>query len=651
MMTSPAVQDAQIFKERCEDSPGVLVLCQGDWLPTAERVRMFEAAGYYVMTAANGYRDILDWLPQPRCIGGMFAHPDTVSEARRVFPDKVVERFEGVGARFLRTLTQELPYGLHNAGAPFVATAPSSLKTVDVVSVFSPVALKRGQLLIDALVASGATAYLFAQSLGSDTALLQSFLDASSRAGRRIDFFHYPFDPYALIRLDGRIVVDGRPIGANNCIVPSYLARARLYVHTSTTEGLSNSVMEALLSDVPVVLCDDIRGPLQVLSQELPVCFRRAPADTLALAATIRASLAARASDGRVRAAFRAVIDPFEINRKVVREVQAWFARHGLPWKGHCLGLLGGVQSRLDLDDIGAEVAYRGGRHIYPDPAGAARCAAFQRQVAEAAGRPEHGAALLEELRIIGAPVPARPDVEVDPATFDRTLLEWARHADIPNVVLTGAGGWRLLETFADALRGNPRRPTLYGLEDSAARHAALVERYRDHPSIRLFRAATLRSDRYPTPAELEAFYRHAPHGLAAYPLAEVQRWRDAEMARLDVECPERDGLGTAREAAGSQGFAWAIIDGSEFSGPYELERLYGADILVLGCTRTFKNLYGMQRLLRDPAYVLVVTSGQVGNGAAAFVRAQFLERGGLRPAMTSSAAHDASLTSTASAA
>lgn len=58
----------------------------------------------------------------------MFAHVDTVAQARQQYPDKVIERFEGVGARFLRTLTQELPYGLHNAGMPFTVTVPATLK-------------------------------------------------------------------------------------------------------------------------------------------------------------------------------------------------------------------------------------------------------------------------------------------------------------------------------------------------------------------------------------------------------------------------------------------------------------------------------------------------------------------------------------------
>ena len=58
-----AFQDGQIFKERCEDSPGIIMFCQGDWWhPTPERVAMLERENYYVLTAANGRADIPFWL-------------------------------------------------------------------------------------------------------------------------------------------------------------------------------------------------------------------------------------------------------------------------------------------------------------------------------------------------------------------------------------------------------------------------------------------------------------------------------------------------------------------------------------------------------------------------------------------------------------
>jgi hypothetical protein len=636
-MSAATLQDAQIFKERCEDSPGILMLCQGDWRPTPERLKLFEEQNYFVMTAANGFQDIVDWLPQPRCMGGMFAHPDTVAQARQLYPEKVVERFEGVGARFLRSLTQELPYGLHNAGAPFTATTPYALRTLDVVSVFSPVALKRGDLLIDALIASGVTAYVFAQSLGSNPQLLAGFNDIVQRSGKSVEYFHYPFDPYAVMRIDGRIVIDGRPIGANNSIVSAYLARARLFLHTSTTEGISNSIMEALLNDVPVLICEDIRGPQQGLSQQLPGCIHRSTPDTASLVGNIHKLLANRRPDGEVRADFRKVIDPFEINRRVVRAAQAWFTRQGLPWKGHCLGLLGGVQSKIDLDDVGAEISYRGGRHIYPSPAEAAQCAAFQIQIADMLGRADHAASLRAELQFISEGKAATMTASTAPTSPDigavhRLIALLAEHAELQQVLVIGAAAdQKRMELLVEHLQRNPTKPKLQCVEISATAHASLLHRYGNQGAVACIHASTVPVASFPLPEDLARFYQEGPDRLADYPLDMVQQWLANDRREVEQSGVPGDGISLAQLRSGAERFDLVVIDGREFTGEAEWNRLKGANIVILGCTRTFKNRRNMQRLLEDPEYEAIFSAPEAGNGYAVFVRKAFHVAGGLR--------------------
>jgi hypothetical protein len=401
-MSVAAIQDGQIFKERCEDSPGIIMLAQGDWwYPTPERVAMLERENYYVLTAANGRTDIPFWLPHPRCMGSLFGHASTVEQGRAAHPDKVIERFECVGGRFLRGISQDLPMSLHYAGLPFTSPPPRDMKTLDVVSSFSPVALKRGNLLMETLIRSGASAYVFAHSLGGDRQLFNDFAALVGSLGHTMEFFHLPFDPYALIRIDKRIVVDCRPIGANSSIVANYLARARVYMHTSTTEGFSNAIMEALHNDVPVLLCEDILGPLQSLSQELPHCIRRSAPDAASLAGHLQDLIAAPPAVGSVKAAFDAALNPFEVNRRVVRGAQAWFERQGLPWKGHCLGILGGCQTQLDLSDVSAEQSYRGRQTIYKNAENVRQYVGFHANVALSQGRKDLMGALVAELKVL----------------------------------------------------------------------------------------------------------------------------------------------------------------------------------------------------------------------------------------------------------
>ena len=632
-MTGNTIQDGQIFKERCADSPGILVLCQGDWRPTPERVRLFEERNYYILTAANGFQDIVDWLPQPRCIGAMFAHPETVAQARVLYPDKVIERFEGVGSRFLRSLTQELPYNLHNAGVPFVATVPAALKTLDIVSVFSPVMLKRGHLLMEALLEAKVTAYLFAQSLGSNPQLLASFLDVVKRSGKKIDYFHYPFDPYALMRIDGRLVIDCRPIGANNSIVSAYLARARLFVHTSTTEGISNSVMEALLNDVPVLLCEDIRGPLQNLSQQLPQCFTRSAPDARALAAHIQSLLSSSRPHGSVRSSFLGVINPFEINRSVILGAQDWFARNGLPWKGHCLGLFSGVQSKIDLAGISAEESYRGGRHIYPNATETAQCIAFQLQIASAMEKTDHAAALTAEQQymndFLAQPLPEPSTVEVE-STLDSFIARLAEFADVRQVLVIGMSSGQRYQALVDHFGHNSQQPQVYCLEDTLEGYRMLEAQYRDKPFIHCHHASSVPFDAFPNEDEVARFYQETPGKLKDFPLATIQGWLQNDIARMNSSGINDKGIHGIQDQAGINAFDMVIIDGREFTGFAELQQLNGANIILLGCTRTFKNYRSTQFLLHDPAYELLFSDPDVGNGFAGFVKAQYVAQGGL---------------------
>lgn len=401
-MTLSTLQDGQIFKEPCEDSPGIVMFCQGDWWhPTPERVALLERTNYYVLTAANGRQDIPFWLSHPRCIGGLFGHKETVDQGRKAFPDKVVERFEGVGGRFLRNISQDLPASLNYAGVEMTAVPSREMKTFDVISSFSPAPLKRGNLLMELLVKSGVSAYIFAHYMGGDQKMFADFVALIERLGKSIEFFHLPFDPYALMRIDGRIVVDCRPIGANSSVVANYLARARLYVHTSTTEGFSNAIMEALHNDVPVLLCEDILGPLQTLSAELPQCIRRSAPLVDELSLHLKDLLANPPAVGAIKSAFNAVVNPFEVNRRVVRGAQAWFAKQGLSWKGHCLGIFGGSQSKLDLSYVSAEQAYRGRAPIYNNPEMAREYVGFHANKALEKGQSPLLQALVGELKVL----------------------------------------------------------------------------------------------------------------------------------------------------------------------------------------------------------------------------------------------------------
>ena len=63
------------------------------------------------------------------------------------------------------------------------------------------------------------------------------------------------------------------------------------------------------------------------------------------------------------------------------------------------------------------------------------------------------------------------------------------------------------------------------------------------------------------------------------------------------------------------------MIDGSEFTGIEELNRLFGAKWILLDDIRAFKNHYNYHRLRKEPDYQLVEENHPLRNGYAIFAK------------------------------
>jgi hypothetical protein len=66
------------------------------------------------------------------------------------------------------------------------------------------------------------------------------------------------------------------------------------------------------------------------------------------------------------------------------------------------------------------------------------------------------------------------------------------------------------------------------------------------------------------------------------------------------------------------------LIDGSEFTGEKEVEKIIGAKIIALDDTETYKCYYAMQKLQLDTNYRLIVHEPGIRNGYAIFARKDF---------------------------
>jgi hypothetical protein len=125
-----------------------------------------------------------------------------------------------------------------------------------------------------------------------------------------------------------------------------------------------------------------------------------------------------------------------------------------------------------------------------------------------------------------------------------------------------------------------------------------------------------------PNAKDIEAFFsKHPDSPLCKYSLEEVQGWLSTDleyMRRPETSC---NGIEMAQDSLGSRTFDLVLIDGSEFTGESELDKLYGSTYVLLDDTRTFKNWSNFVRLSNDPNYQVIEEDATCRNGFAAFKR------------------------------
>jgi hypothetical protein len=362
--------DCQVIKERCEDSPGILLLCHGNVDPTPERLTALEKYNYFVISASGQSVDRTAWLPETVCIGALLHSEDSISWAEACYPDKIVLHSDAMSLTMLRTITQERANILRLADYSYTSPQPASLRTIDVVSCWTSVPLKRTELLVESAIRGNLSAYIVSQVFGADDEVMHRLNRVIGKYHATLEPLYFPFEPYAIHKIGERILIDGRPFGIGNGILPSMLDKARVYVHTSEIEGIPNAIVEALMRDVPVVVCADVKGPLLELAEHVRPAITICDPTPEAIADGVKRIITDYHKYLNVREKFVSYFDPFETNRRFVKRCQDLFRTRGIPWKGHCQGLMGGTHAKFNVaEDISGLEQSSGQQPIFPNPA------------------------------------------------------------------------------------------------------------------------------------------------------------------------------------------------------------------------------------------------------------------------------------------
>jgi hypothetical protein len=201
-------------------------------------------------------------------------------------------------------------------------------------------------------------------------------------------------------------------------------------------------------------------------------------------------------------------------------------------------------------------------------------------------------------------------------------LLQFiAEQPEVRTVLEIGASsGEGSTEAFVTAMRAQPLgSKQLYTMEVSKVRYAALKQRYAADPFVHSYNLSSVAVEDFPSIEKVTAFWQSRFQQQGGLPLDVLLGWRQQDIDYILDSGVPTDGIRTIQRETGIAVFDAVLIDGSEFTGHAELDRVYGATYLCLDDSNVFKNFDNYRRLADDPKYVLVAENPTLRNGYAVF--------------------------------
>lgn len=210
------------------------------------------------------------------------------------------------------------------------------------------------------------------------------------------------------------------------------------------------------------------------------------------------------------------------------------------------------------------------------------------------------------------------PEIKND--EFYDTIQTIASSQDIKTVLEIGSSsGEGSTEAFVRGLQENPNQPILFCLEVSKSRFNELQKRYQDETWVRCYKNSSIPVEEFPDESEVVEFYQTIQTNLNHYSLDRVISWLHQDIEYIENHDIPGDGIRLIKQENDIHCFDAVLIDGSEFTGKSELERVYGAKYILLDDINSFKNYQSFTQLVQDTEYSLIDQNWQLRNGYAVF--------------------------------
>ena len=121
-------------------------------------------------------------------------------------------------------------------------------------------------------------------------------------------------------------------------------------------------------------------------------------------------------------------------------------------------------------------------------------------------------------------------------------------------------------EAFVKGISENPNHPTLFCMEISGVRFAALEKYYQDYPFVKCYRASSVPIEAFPSKDEVYLFLQKTRPKTVESDVKEVLRWLQQDIDYIAASGVPQMGIEWIREENGIEDFDMVLIDHSPLS-------------------------------------------------------------------------------------
>jgi hypothetical protein len=209
------------------------------------------------------------------------------------------------------------------------------------------------------------------------------------------------------------------------------------------------------------------------------------------------------------------------------------------------------------------------------------------------------------------------PEIKYD--LFYNSIIELiSKSDDITNILEIGASsGDGSTEAFIIGKKN--KNIKLFSIEVCTERFDLLKNRYIDHNNFYPYNISSVSLIDFPSKDDIIYFHNNIESSLTNIYINTILSWYDNDISYIKINNIEQNGIDKIKEEYNIKYFDCVLIDGSEFTGRAEYDKIYGAKYILLDDINAYKNYYTHNLLKNDNNYICLCENYQVRNGFSIF--------------------------------